>query len=79
MTPSPKGKKPGLALVIAMGKGDKGKKSDAYSEPDGDESTDELPEAFQAAADELSDTLKLDDSERDGFASALYAAIAACK
>lgn len=61
-------KKPGLALVISMGKG-------KHDEPDGDEG--ELPEEFSAAFDEFIDALKNDDAE--GAKQAFYAAIHSCK
>lgn len=74
MSPEPK-KKPGLALVISMGKG----KGDDHGEPDGDEADGDMPDEFRATADELADVLAVDDSKRDEFASSLYAAIHSAK
>lgn len=61
-------KKPGLALVVGVGK----PKGD---EPDGDEAEDSG--SYSAAADELFDALK--DGDREAFADALKAAVMACK
>jgi hypothetical protein len=71
-------KKPGLALVISMGKG----KKDG-DEPDGDESDDkdegDYGDEFRATCEELADTLGLDDDKHDAFCEQLHACIVAAK
>jgi len=63
-------KKPSLAVIIASGKG---KKSD-----DDDEEYDEGGD-FAAAADELADSLGVDEDKRESFRESLEACIRICK
>lgn len=66
----PAKKKPGLAVIIGMGKPKK--------EPEAEEEEAEASdEEYAAAADELFDALKNDD--REAFASAFKAAVMSCK
>ncbi len=60
-------KKPGLALVVSMGKKDEDEASES----------DEGGEEYSASVDELFDALKGDD--RAGFAEAFKAAVMSCK
>ncbi|AKU97004.1 hypothetical protein AKJ09_03668 [Labilithrix luteola] len=66
-------KKPGLALVIGVGK-DKGRsKEDDDSEPDMDD------EDYQASIEELADVLDISDDKREAFRDAFQAAVMSCK
>ena len=60
-------KKPGLALVVSMGKA----KGEGESEGSGEE--------YGAAVDELADVLGVAEDQREAFASAFEAAIMSCK
>ena len=58
-------KKPGLALVVAVGKGK------PKAEPDGDE--------YSAAVGELADVLGVPEDKLEAFTEAFEAAVMSCK
>lgn len=69
-------KKPGLAVVIGIGKG-KHPADDDYDTEDQEDGGDD--EGYEAARDELADLVGVKEADREAFGDALRAFVMSCK
>lgn len=79
MSPAEK-KKPGLALILSMGKSkghDSDDDDDDHAVDDGLEDDD--GESYAAARDELADIIGVKERDREAFGDALKAFVVTCK